>query len=154
MNWWMRLTEETWRHKDSCETLKFKWKPILFVRHQNIPLKSFGLNVHREFETGMFMLSITAWAVIKTHFYLNECKLAHLLWWAACPDSSISMIDQLSSCGGGARRRGRLEDRVETRQEMNTATTTRISEIDKIFYLEPLNQVFVLGIDCHSSTSP
>lgn len=36
--------------------------------------------------------------MIKTHFYLNECKLAHLLWWASCPDSSISMIDQLSSC--------------------------------------------------------
>lgn len=45
------------------------------------------------------MLSIKGWAVIKTHFfYLNECKLAHLLWWASCPDSSISMIDQLSSC--------------------------------------------------------
>lgn len=37
--------------------------------------------------------------MIKAHFfYLNECKLAHLLWWASCPDSSISMIDQLSSC--------------------------------------------------------
>lgn len=47
---------------------------------------------------GMFMLSIKRWTVIKTHFYLNECKLAHLLWWASCPDSSISMIDQLSSC--------------------------------------------------------
>lgn len=55
---------------------------------------------HQQFEIkGMFMLSIKGWAVIKTHFfYLNECKLAHLLWWASCPDSSISMIDQLSSC--------------------------------------------------------
>lgn len=50
------------------------------------------------FKQGMFMLSIKCWAVIKIHFYLNECKLAHLLWWACCPDSSISMIDQLSSC--------------------------------------------------------
>lgn len=42
--------------------------------------------------------SIKDWAVIKAHFDLNECKLAHLLWWSSCPDSSISMIDQLSSC--------------------------------------------------------
>lgn len=63
------------------------------------PLQCFGLNGHQEFfKQGMFMLSIKGWAVIKTHFYLNECKLAHLLWWASCPDSSISMIDQLSSC--------------------------------------------------------
>lgn len=59
---------------------------------------------------GMFMLSIKGWVVIKTHFFLNECKLAHLLWWASCPDSSISMIDQLSSCwwltGNGSRENG------------------------------------------------
>lgn len=61
---------------------------------------------------GMFLLSIKSWAVIKTHFFcLNECKLAHLLWWASCPDSSISMIDQLSSCwwrsgNGGCSRDG------------------------------------------------
>lgn len=42
--------------------------------------------------------SIKGWAVIRAHFNLNECKLAHLLWWSSCPDSSISMIDQLSSC--------------------------------------------------------
>lgn len=46
----------------------------------------------------MFMLSIMGWVVIKTHFSSNECKLAHLLWWTSCPDSSISVIDQLSSC--------------------------------------------------------
>lgn len=47
---------------------------------------------------GMFMLSIMGRVVIKTHFSSNECKLAHLLWWTSCPDSSISVIDQLSSC--------------------------------------------------------
>lgn len=47
---------------------------------------------------GMFMLSIMGWVVIKTHFSSNECKLAHLLWWTSCPDSSISVIDQFSSC--------------------------------------------------------
>lgn len=62
-------------------------------------LKSFGLNGHKEFQTGGYLCSsIKGWAVIKAHFYLNECKLAHLLWWSSCPDSSISMIDQLSSC--------------------------------------------------------
>lgn len=74
--------------------------------------------------------------MIKTHFfffYLNECKLAHLLWWASCPDSSISMIDQLSSCwwrsgnggcsgdgcGGdeGRRRRRRREGMRDKRAE-------------------------------------
>lgn len=49
-------------------------------------------------DRGYLCSSIKGWAVIKAHFYLNECKLAHLLWWSSCPDSSISMIDQLSSC--------------------------------------------------------
>lgn len=81
----------------------------------------------RSFRQGMFMLSITGWAVIKTHFYLNECKLAHLLWWASCPDSSISMIDQLSSCwwltrnggwgAGGAG--GRKRDERAPEEKMN-----------------------------------
>lgn len=43
------------------------------------------------------MLSIKASTVIKTHLCLNECKLAHLLWWASRPDCSICLIDQLSS---------------------------------------------------------
>lgn len=65
--------------------------------------------------------------MIKTHFDLNECKLAHLLWQASCPDSSISMIDQLSSCwwltgngGWGTREVGvGKRDKIAWEEKMN-----------------------------------
>lgn len=91
-----------WRNSCRCASrVHFRWltakKYILFLVMERTPCGAVGRMGTRSFN-GMFMLSIKGWAVIKTHFYLNECKLAHLLWWASCPDSSISMIDQLSSC--------------------------------------------------------
>lgn len=83
---------------DNFSDLQLKRKINVITSYWINPLKSSGLNGTRSFRQGMFMLSVKAWAVIKTHFDLNECKLAHLLWWDSCPDSSISMIDQLSCC--------------------------------------------------------
>lgn len=113
--------------------LQLKEKYILLPVMEWIPYSALGWMRTRSFRQGMFMLSIKGWAVIKTHFYLNECKLAHLLWWASCPDSSISMIDQLSSCwwltgngswgrDGGRKRNKTAWEKKKDRQLSKTCT--------------------------------
>lgn len=117
------------------------------------------------FRQGMFMLSIKGWAVIKTHFYLNECKLAHLLWWASCPDSSISMIDQLSSCwwltGNGSWGRDGGRKRNETAWEKKkdrklSKTCTRILHLIRLkgimefhFTQKGLSLIDINKYNCH-----
>lgn len=116
-----------------------KKENVLLPVMERTPYSAWGWMGTRSFRQGMFMLSIKGWAVIKTHFFLNECKLAHLLWWASCPDSSISMIDQLSSCwwltgnGGWGTCGGRKRDERAREEKKWTETCPKWNKSDALF---------------------
>lgn len=60
--------------------------------------------------------------------------MAHLLWWSSCPDSSISMIDQLSSCWWhigkeGGEWAGELERKMKEHYKHTHTQTTSIQWI-------------------------